>query len=430
MDSSSATKGHLHEVRAMTGVTESIRQAWRLLVAHKLRSALTLFGVVWGTASVIFLVGWGEGVAKMLDEGFSRAGKDMAFVFIGRISEDFTPAVDRRALWYTLDDIEALRRRARLPEYVAGESRRYGSVAFRQRALNVEVRGVEPDGIAIRGAPIAEGRPIRKSDIDQRRRVVMVGHDMRRKLLGAEGGVGSWVRIDGTPFRVIGILGRVGTQLARTGDEIDDQIWIPLTTHLVVFPNPFIDEAVVNMVIFKLRDRALIEDTKHEVRAILAERLHVSPTDEEAIPIWSPVEMMNRMPANRQRTLMLMIAGATLVVSGIGIMSMMLDSVRQRRPEIGVRLAVGATRRAILTEFFLETFAVVAMGGLLGVCVGSALTLAMASIEAGDLVPVPVYSWSAVAISLIVMTTVGVLAGLIPAWRASRIDPAETLRAE
>jgi putative ABC transport system permease protein len=414
----------------MTGLTESFRQAWRLLLAHKLRSALTLFGVVWGTASVIFLVGWGEGVSKMLDDGFSRAGKDMAFVFNGRVSEDFTPAIDRRALWYTLDDVEALRRRARLPEYVAGESRQYGSVAFRQRALNVEIRGVEPDGLAIRGAPIAEGRPIRKSDVDLRRRVVMLGHDMRRDLLGAEGRIGSWIRIVGTPFQVIGILGRVGTQLARTGDEIDDQLWIPLTTHLVQFPNAFVDEPVVDFVIFKLRDRALIEETTHEVRAILAERLHVSPTDEEAIPIWSPVQMMNRMPANRQRSLMLMIAGATLVVSGIGIMSMMLDSVRQRRPEIGVRLAVGATRRAILAEFFLETFAVVAMGGLVGVAVGSALTLAMSRIEAGDLVPVPIYSWSAVAISLIVMTTVGLLAGLIPAWRASRIDPAETLRAE
>jgi putative ABC transport system permease protein len=414
----------------MTPIIESFRQAWRLLIAHKLRSALTLFGVVWGTASVIFLVGWGEGVSKMLDDGFSRAGKDMAFVFVGRISEDFTPAIDRRALWYTRDDVEALRRRARLPEYVAGEARRHASVAFRQRALNVDVRGVEPDGIAIRDAPIAEGRPIRKSDVDQRRRVLMLGHDVRRDLLGAEGRVGSWVRIDGTPFQVIGILGRVGTQLAREGAEIDDQIWIPLTTHLVHFPNPFVNESIVSFIIFKLRDRALIEETTHEVRAILAERLHVSPTDEEAIPIWSPVETMNRMPANRQRSLMVLIAGATLVISGIGIMSMMLDSVRQRRPEIGVRLAVGATRRAILSEFFLETFAVVAIGGLLGVGVGSALTLAMARVEAGDLVPLPVYSWSAVAISLIVMTTVGLLAGLIPAWRASRIDPAETLRAE
>ena len=414
----------------MTSLVESFRQAWRLLIAHKLRSALTLFGVVWGTASVIFLVGWGEGVSKMLDDGFSRAGKDMAFVFRGRVSEDFSPAVDRRALWYTRDDVEVLRRRARLPELIAGEIREHASVAFRQRALNIKVRGVEPDGIAIRGAPLAEGRPIRKSDLDRRRRVLMVGHDVRRDLLGAEGGIGSWVRIDGMPFQVVGILGRVGTQLAREGAELDDQIWIPLTTHLIHFPNPFIAEPVVDFLIFKVRDRALIDQTIHEVRAILAEQLHVSPTDEEAIPIWSPVQMMNRMPANRQRGLMIMIAGATLVISGIGIMSMMLDSVRQRRPEIGVRLAVGATRRAILMEFFLETFAVVAMGGLVGVLLGSALTLAMARIDAGDLVPVPVYSWSAVAISLIVMTTVGLLAGLIPAWRASRIDPAETLRAE
>lgn len=414
----------------MSDLAETFRQAWRLLTAHKLRSILTLFGVVWGTASVIFLVGWGEGVSKMLDDGFSRAGKDMAYVFVGRVSEDFTPAVDRRALWYTRDDLDVLRRRARLPERVAAEARKYGAAAFRQRAINVEIRGVEPDGIAIRNVSLAQGRPIRHGDLEHRRRVVMLGHDARRELLGAEGGIGSWVRLDGTPFQVIGVLRRVGTQLARDGDEIDDQIWIPLSTHLVHFPNPFLNEPVVNLLMFKLRDRSMLEQTSHEVRAILAEQLHVSPTDEEAIPIWSPVELLNRMPANRQRTLMILIAGATLVISGIGIMSMMLDSVRQRRPEIGIRLAVGATRRAILMEFFLETFAVVAIGGLAGVAVGSALTLAMGSFDAGDLVPVPVYSWSAVSASLIVMSTVGVLAGLIPAWRASRVDPAETLRAD
>ena len=155
----------------MSDFLETFRQAWRLLTAHKLRSALTLFGVVWGTASVIFLVGWGEGVSKMLEDGFSRAGKDMAYVFVGRVSEDFTPAVDRRVLWYTRDDLEVLRRRARLPELVAGETRKYGAAAFRQRAINAELRGVEPEGMVIRGVALAQGRPIRASDIEHRRRV-------------------------------------------------------------------------------------------------------------------------------------------------------------------------------------------------------------------------------------------------------------------
>ncbi len=414
----------------MSDLAETIRQAWRLLAAHKLRSVLTLFGVTWGTASVIFLVGWGEGVSRMLDDGFSKAGKDMGHVFIGRVSEDFTPAVDRRQLWYTRDDVELLRRRARLPELVAGEARQYTAAAFGQTAVNAEVRGVEPDGMVIRSVSLAEGRPIRPADIDHRRRVAILGHDMRRDLLGADGRIGSWVRLGGTPFQVVGVLERVGTQLSRDGEEIDDQVWIPLTTHQMHFSNYIVGEPIIQMLLFKLRDRQLLEPTRHEIRAILAERLKVSPTDEEAIPIWSAVEMLNRMPANRQRQLMIMIAGATLVISGIGIMSMMLDSVRERRPEIGIRLAVGATRRAILTEFFLETFAVVAIGGLVGVALGSLLTLAMASLDAPDLVPVPVYSWSTVAVALTVMSSVGVLAGLLPAWRASRVDPAETLRAE
>jgi putative ABC transport system permease protein len=409
---------------------ETFRQVWRLLTAHKLRSVLTLFGVVWGTASVIFLVGWGEGVSKMLDDGFSRAGKDMAYVFVGRVSEDFTPAIDRRILWYTQDDVEVLRRRARLPALVAGEARQYGAAAFRQRAMSAELRGVEPQGMVIRDVALAQGRPIREGDIEHRRRVAILGHDMRRDLLGAEGRVGSWIRLNGTPFKVVGILARVGTQLSRDGDEIDDQIWIPLSTHQVHFANPVVNQPILNLLLVKLRNRALLEETRHEVRAILAEQLRVSPTDEEAIPIWSAVELLNRLPANRQRQLMILIAGATLVISGIGIMSMMLDSVRQRRAEIGIRLAVGATRRAILTEFFLETFAVVAVGGLAGVAVGSLLTLAMASIDAPDLVPIPIYSWSAVSASLSVMIPVGVLAGLVPAWRASRVDPAETLRVE
>ncbi|MCP5058631.1 MAG: ABC transporter permease [bacterium] len=414
----------------MNGSLETLRQAWRLLVAHKLRSALTLFGVVWGTASVIFLVGWGEGVSKMLEDGFSRAGKDMGHVWAGRVSEDFSPAVDRRILWFTTDDLEVVRRRARLPELIAGEARRYTAAAFRQRGRNAEVRGVEPEGMVIRGAVLAGGRPIRPSDLEHRRRVAILGHDMRRDLLGAEGRIGNWVRLGGTPFRIIGVLERVGTQLSRDGAPIDDQIWIPLTTHLVHFANPVLNEPILNTLIFQLRGRKLLDPTRHEIRAILAEQLRVSPTDTEAISIWSAVELLNRMPANRQRGLMILVAGATLMISGIGIMSMMLDSVRERRPEIGVCLAVGATRRAILVEFFLETFAVVAIGGLLGVALGSLLTLAMASIDVPDLVPVPIYSWSAVVASLVVMGTVGVLAGLVPAWRASRIDPAETLRAE
>ena len=201
---------------------DAVREALRLLWAHKLRSALTMFGLVWGTASVILLVSWGDGVVVMLEEGFFRAGRNMGQLWPGRIGEEFTPAVDRRSLRFTWDDVLSVRRRARLPELVAGEARRYVTAAYRQTALNVDLRGVEPAGIAIRGPRVVAGRAISQSDLDHRRRVVVLGHVLRQRLLGPNGGVGSWVRIEGKPFRVVGLHARVGTQLANDGDLLDE----------------------------------------------------------------------------------------------------------------------------------------------------------------------------------------------------------------
>ena len=153
---------------------EAIRQALRQLRAHRARTLLTMFGIVWGTASVIVLVAWGQGVRQMLERGFFKAGKNMGEVWAGTLSEDYTAAVDRRYLWYNADDLEALRRRARLPVLVAGETAEILPAAYRQRGLNVDVRGVEPEVMEIRGVPLAAGRAITHSDLKHRRRVIVL----------------------------------------------------------------------------------------------------------------------------------------------------------------------------------------------------------------------------------------------------------------
>jgi len=409
---------------------EAFAEAVRLLWAHKGRASLTLFGLVWGTASVIFLMGWGVGVTRMLERGFETTGKNLGTIWPGRISEDFTPAVDRRYLWYTQKDVERARRRARLAVLIAGESQEFMPVAYRQRAINVDTRGMEPQGVAIRGVPIASGRGITFSDLKHRRRVALLGHDTREKLLGPHGEVGSWIRVAGIPFRVVGILARVGTQLGRDGDEIDDQVWVPLSTFQVQWPRWWTDEPWVEKILYRMPSRHLMEETEQEMRAILAEGLGVSPTDEEAVRAWSPVEMLQDLPLDQMRGLMFVLAVATLVIGGIGTLNMMLDSVHERRQEIGVRMALGARSRDILFQFFLETFTVVALGGLLGVLLGTALCALIGSLEVPDLVPVPVVQARIVWIAIAVMSAVGALAGVVPAWRASRVDPAVTLRME
>jgi putative ABC transport system permease protein len=249
-------------------------------------------------------------------------------------------------------------------------------------------------------------------------------------VLGPAAGLGSWVRIAGKPFQVVGILEHVGTQLSRDRMEIDEQAWIPITTMQAHWPRWWTEDFVVTKIVYRLRDRRLLAETEREVRAILAERLGVAADDEEAVGIWSSLELLNKLPLEQAKGLLVVLATATLLIGGIGVLNMMLDSVHERRSEIGVRLAVGARRRDVVAQFLLETAVICGVGGIAGAALGVAACLALGALEVPDLIPVPVLDARIVGLALAVLGGVGVAAGVIPAWRASRVDPAVTLRME
>jgi putative ABC transport system permease protein len=366
----------------------------------------------------------------MLERGFFKAGKNMGEVWAGRVSEEFTPAVDRRYLWFTWEDFQVLRQRAQLPELVGAESWEMLPLTRGARAVTVDLRGLDPEAMEIRGAALAAGRGITRADLEQRRRVVVLGDKARRRVLGPAAGLGSWVRIAGKPFQVVGILERVGTQLSRDRMEIDEQAWIPITTLQAHWPRWWTEDFVVTKIVYRLRDRRLLAETEREVRAILAERLGVAADDEEAIGIWSSLELLNKLPLEQSKGLLFVLATATLLIGGIGVLNMMLDSVHERRSEIGVRLAVGARRRDVVAQFLLETAVICGVGGLAGAALGVAACLALGALEVPDLIPVPVLDARIVGLALGVLGGVGVAAGVVPAWRASRVDPAVTLRME
>jgi len=228
----------------------------------------------------------------------------------------------------------------------------------------------------------------------------------------------------------VGLLAHVGTQLSRDRLEIDEHAWIPISTMQANWPRWWTDEFVVSKIIYRLRDRHLMEETEREVRAILAGRLGISADDTEAVGIWSSLKLLNKLPLDQTRGLLFVLAAATLMIGGIGVLNMMLDSVHERRQEIGVRLAIGARRRDIVVQFLVETFAIASAGGLAGAALGIGGCALFGSFEVPDLIPVPVLSLRVVALALGILGGVALLAGVIPAWRAAQIDPAQTLRME
>jgi hypothetical protein len=230
----------------------------------------------------------------------------------------------------------------------------------------------------------------------------------------------------------------VGTQLSRDGDQIDDQLWVPLSTHLLLWHNPWVEDDIIRTILVRMRDRRLLDATEEEVRRILAGRLGVPADDREAVPVFSPVSMLRRIPIDQQNLVNFAVAATTILIGGIGVLSMMLDAVRERRTEIGIRLAVGARRREVLLQFFLESAAIVALGGALGVAlgVGCSWLLASPGLRAGippaldDLLPVPELRGATIAAAVSILAGTGLLAAIVPAWRAARVDPAVTLRAD
>lgn len=412
-------------------IAEAAREALRTLRVSWLRTTLTLFGIVWGTASVVFLISWGLGVRQMMEESYGRVGRNLVQVFPGQVGSDYTPASDRRELWFTLDDVDALRERVRRSRLVLPESQAFHEVAYRQRTTSLNVRGVVPENATLRGVRLASGRGISHDDLSHRRRVVVLGTSARERLLGPHGGVGSTVRIAGQSFEVIGLLGRVGMQLWQDGpSQLDEQAWIPFTTLAGFGKRRGRDAEVVDNIMLSIVDRRERKAAEREVRAILAERLRVPVDDAEAIRVMSPLDALEKIPLDQMSGLLFTLGATTLVIGGVGILTMMLDSVQQRRQEIGVRLAVGARRRDILTQFFLETFVITALGGLLGVSLGLAGCVVLGSVASADLIPQPIVRWQTVAIALAVMSVVGLASGLVPARRAARIDPSVTLRTE
>jgi putative ABC transport system permease protein len=390
---------------------EAARVAGTAIAANRLRSALTMLGVVIGVMSVVLLVAVGTGARDVVTEGVEDLGSNLLFVAPGSFEFGQAPTRSR----FTLADVDQIERavsgRADVTaSLVSGETVRAGNVAS-----FANVVGATERFDAVLNRPIARGDFLVESDVVTGRRVAVLGASAADALFPDRDAVGRTVTVGGLRFRVVGVLERLGPTL---GVDRDAQVLIPVTAAQRLFGVRQVDTIFV-----RARDRDALEPVAAEVEAVLSRRF-----EPQEFSIVSQDEILG-VAGEILSTLTLVlaaIAGISLLVGGIGVSNIMLVSVTERTREIGLRKALGARRRDITAQFLLEAVVLCGIGGVLGI--GAGIGLAAAA-EAFTPLPASVTAWS-VALAFGVSLTVGVVFGVFPARRAGGMDPVVALRYE
>lgn len=408
-------------------IKESSLMALDTLRANKLRSALTILGVSVGVLTVIFMVSIIQGLNKAFADQIESLGSNT--IFLSKFEPSFgrppsPEEVHRKDL--TMDDAEALRREA---PSIAGVSPIHRMIAATMRYQEKQtdtpiLLGVTPYYEFVHSQYVANGRFISDIDMLDRSNVCVLGVDVKRALFPYEEAIEKEVRINGNPFRVIGVMEPLGNFF---GQSRDNSIFVPISTFDKYYPDrPFPE--VVFFIIVRPQSRALVKSAIDEITDILRRRRRVPPTEKNNFGISSQDSLLDVYNQLTGATALVLTAVSfvALMIGGIGVMNIMLVSVTERTKEIGVRKAVGATRLDILSQFLIEAVVLTAIGGLAGLAVGE-----LASILMNRYSPLPAYVplW-AIGVGVGISAAVGIVFGLWPAWKAARLDPIEALRWE
>jgi putative ABC transport system permease protein len=390
---------------------ESIRVALTAIRANRLRSGLTVLGVVIGVLSVVLLVAVGSGARAVVTAGVEDLGSNLLLVAPG--SFEFGQAPTRSQ--FTLDDIDALARTLRDRAQVTGSIASGERVRSETGAAFTSVIGVTADFEDVVNRPIARGEFFNESDLATARRVAVLGASAAEGLFGGIDPIARRITVGGLRFRVIGTVEPLGTAL---GVDRDSQVYVPLTSAQRLFGIRTIDTLFV-----RAEDRADFDGVRDTIEQVLSERFE---PDEFSILSQDEILGVAGQILDTLTLVLAAIAGISLLVGGIGVSNIMLVSVSERTREIGLRKALGARTREITRQFLVEAIVLCGIGGVLGAALGVGLSLA-----ADRFTPVPaLVTWWSVALAFGVSVLVGVLFGVFPARRAGRLDPVVALRRE
>jgi putative ABC transport system permease protein len=414
---------------------EIIRQTIGSMRAHKMRSFLTMFGIVWGIASVIILVGLGRGFNTDQKKRMKTIGVDLVIVWAGRTSSQAGGYAAGRELHLNIRDAYIIKEQAYLFKTVSPEVIRPVSEVSQYNAALRPVRGVWPDYQNFRSLTVSEGRLMRQDDEDQARRVVILGVDAAQQLFPGKPVIGSNLSMNGYPYQVIGVLAKKKQNGSYGSGPDNTQLFVPYSSMARDFPpnaRPWHIPGFLNNIVLEVGDPSQHEAAIAQLYRIMGRTHHFDPTDEDALWIWDTLKgaKLNERIFNVMTMFFGAVALMTLMLGGIGVMNIMLVSVTERTREIGVRKALGATYRDIRSQFFAESAVLTVISGLFGLTLGVGICLAMQNAPLPDFIPAPEIVPSAIFVSILTLGLITMTAGMYPASRAAHKEPVECLRYE
>src|SRR6266550_1253937 len=415
---------------------EIILEAWIALKRNVTRSFLTMLGIVWGIATVTLLIAYGNSFRSVLVHGFDAFGKSVVICWPQQTSEQ--PGGQRAGKKVVLEqaDIDMVKATSPLVKYVCLETVRRPGIAYGDRMVGTApVRGVCPEYGEMRNEVPSEGRWINAEDEMERRRVIFLGGRLKEQLFSGRPAVGETVEVSGVRFTVIGVMARK-IQLSNYFSSDDDSSWVPYSAAGDLWNTRYAAVMVFEPIAPQFEKKAMAQ-----VLAAVATRQQFSPTDPKAFQMFGRDEFRPVIDALTigLQVLLTFIGTLTLGIGGVGVMNILLVSVDERIREIGLRRALGARKRHIKLQFLAETLLIMLLGGAIGVLLSYAIAAAVGPLplmgplfedESGKADIHLKISTATVMLSSLVLLAVGVVSGLVPALRASRLDPVEALRYE